>query len=241
MTVCGWNAVVTLLKTHPDRVKRLFFDLRFSKPLKPYVRWLAAHRRIYRGVKEAELNRIAGTVHHGGVAAVIRKPRPHTPTQTDVRSWTKKRTPLLILDRIANPHNLGAIIRTAAFFGLPVAVWEDHPGQARLTTAAYRVAEGGMESVLCNEVTSLKEFCGWIGSAYDVIGANVVHGKSLLEEPKHRDRLRPVALALGNEEEGLSRSIKEQCTYLVTIPGSSHVESLNVSAAAAIFIYHFFG
>ncbi len=232
--------MVALLKEHPERVKRLFFDLRYAKPLKPYVQWLAARRRVYRGVKETELNRIAGTVHHGGAAAIIERPQPYTPTQADIQRWAKKRSPLLFLDRIANPHNLGAIIRTAAFFNLPLLIWEDHPDQARLTTAAYRVAEGGMESIRCFEVSSLSEFCNLIRDSYDIIGTNPVQGKNLLEEPKHRERIRPVALVLGNEEEGLSQPLKAQCTRLVTIPGSTHVDSLNVSAAAAVLIYHFF-
>src|SRR5262249_49922314 len=65
-------------------------------------------------------------------------PEPETQRASD-------RQPLLILDGVSNPHNLGAIARTAAFFGLPRMVLSDHPAQALPSDASYRVSEGGLE------------------------------------------------------------------------------------------------
>jgi len=64
-----------------------------------------------------------------------------------VRDWAKGRLPLVLLDRIGNAHNLGAIVRTAAFLGVEHVVVPNHPQQALPGEAAHRVAEGGMEHV----------------------------------------------------------------------------------------------
>jgi TrmH RNA methyltransferase len=147
--------------------------------------------------------------------------------------WARDGQPLLLLDGIGNPHNLGAIARSAAFFGLPRLVLSDHPDQAAPSDAAYRVAEGGLEHIALFRAgfpATLRE----LRRSYRVIGTAATdgHGLDLLEAGE-----RPVALVLGNEERGLPQATLAACEAVVTIPGTGRVQSLNVSASAAILLH----
>ncbi len=158
LNICGWQAVSMLFAKHPAEIKRLFFDPPTGKRTAEISRYLATQKKIYRQVPAEELEKISGTVHHGGIVAVIAE-RPLKKVTRDVGGeWAKTRAPLLVLDRVGNANNLGAIVRSAAFFGVKAIVLPDHPAQALPGEAAYRVAEGGMEFVDFYRVPTLPEF-----------------------------------------------------------------------------------
>ncbi len=93
------------------------------------LRTLARARKPYRQVDKAELTRVAGTPLHGGLVAIA-GPQPLAEFDETRSVWAKNGKPLLVLDGIGNPHNLGAIARSAAFFGLERMVLADRPEQA---------------------------------------------------------------------------------------------------------------
>ena len=247
--MCGLVAVKALFARDAGAIKRLYFDYETGRRIGVICRALAAARKIYRCLEPLELEKVAGTVHHGGIVAVIEPRVLRAPRREDLQAWARARAPLLILDRIANAHNLGAIVRTAAFFGVKQIVIPESPEQAVPGEAAYRVAEGGMEHVEIFRVKSLAEFLRELRPFYSVVGAAVRGAGPLgggLDLPTHDARVgrpvpRPVALVLGNEEHGLAPEVAAACERLVTIPGSGAVESLNVSAAAAVLCWAFFG
>jgi TrmH RNA methyltransferase len=199
-------------------------------------------------------------VLHGGAVAIAR-PRPLVDLDlASVRTWAQDGKPLLVLDGIGNPHNLGAIARSAAFFGLTKILLADRPDQALPSDAAYRVAEGGLEYMAVYRA-SLPAAVRALRHAYRIVGTSLDKGVPLVERagasqrstappfgvalgdpapedgasPMRQDR--PVALILGNEETGLDRAMLAACDQVVKIPGSGHVQSLNVASAAAILIY----
>ena len=239
IAVCGLPAVRALFAREAAAIQRLYFDYPTGRRIGVMCRALAAARRIYRCVEPAELEKIAGTVHHGGIVAVIAARAWRAPRPEDLRRWGRGREPLLLLDRIGNAHNLGAIVRTAAFFGVGRIVIPDDPEQAQPGDATYRVAEGGMEHVELYRVPSLPEFIRAARPFYEVIGAAVRGAAPLVPPPA--PPAKPVALVLGNEETGLAAGVAAACDRLVRIPGGGAVESLNVAAAAAILLHHFFG
>jgi TrmH RNA methyltransferase len=162
-------------------------------------------------------------------------------SREDLEIWSREGRTGLVLVSVGNDHNLGAIVRSAAFFGASYVALSDTDESAGLTTSAYRVAEGGMEHVefrtLANPVGFLKSAAGCL----TVIGA----------EPRARLRLRDlgsilaghppgVALVVGNEEKGLPPEIKERCTALVRIPGTGVMDSLNVAQAATLFLHELY-
>ena len=140
INVCGWQAVSTLFARHPGEIRRLFFDPATGKRAGELCSYLAQHKKIYRQVPPEELEKVAGTVHHGGIVAVIAERPLQRVTRDTIAAWAKDRVPLLLLDRISNANNLGAIARTAAFFGVRAIVLPDHPAQALPPTAWPRAA-----------------------------------------------------------------------------------------------------
>lgn len=232
--IAGLPAVAALFSVASDRVERLFFDERARSKAAPFCAKLARARKPYRLVESDELERIAGTVLHGGIVAIAR-PRPvHAFDPDAARLWARDGQPLLILDGVSNPHNLGAIARTAAFFGLPRMVLSDHPAQALPSDASYRVSEGGFEHIELYRAPQLADALKGLKACYRIVAAAPGRHRELSELSRGD---KPFALVLGNEEQGLPNVTMAACDDIVTIPGAGSIQSLNVAASAAILLY----
>jgi RNA methyltransferase, TrmH family len=245
LKLCGMAAVRARFQRDAKSIHRLYFDYATGRKIGLMCKALAAARKIYRCVEPAELEKIAGTVHHGGIVAVTDANPAAPATPSDLALWFRRRESLLVLDRVSNAHNLGAIARTAAFFRVPRILISDDPSAARPNDAAYRVAEGGLEFVEVRTMPSGPAFLRDLAAAgYEVVGAATRGGvrmaSPLRKDPRAPDAA-PVALVLGNEEHGLDPGLAAACSRLVTIPGSDGVESLNVSAAAAVLMWELLG
>lgn len=238
LTICGLAAVRAQFAADAGAIKRLFFDQAMGRRTGVICKALAQARKVYRCVEAPELEKIAGTIHHGGIVAVVAAPELRAPTAEAMRGWAQRREALLVLDRVGNAHNLGAIVRTAAFFGVPRVVLPEDPAAARPGDAAYRVAEGGFAHV---EVLVVPALAPWLrelaAAGFEVIGAATRGGRP----DAAGSRKRPIALVMGNEEHGLAVDVAAACTRLVTIPGGGRVESLNVSVAAAVLLWELIG
>src|SRR5262245_1727031 len=234
LRVAGLPAVSALFATAPQRVERLFFDQRTRSQVGDFCAELARAHKSYRMVASDELERVSGSVMHGGVVALAQpKPVPILDLEK-AADWARGGAPLLLLDGIGNPHNLGAIARTAAFFGLPRIVLSDHPSQAGPSDASYRVAEGGLEYVELYRSVRFAQTLQRLRRSYRVIGTAAGKGQPLevvLVSEK------PLALVLGNEEHGLPHATLQACDAIVSIPGAGLVQSLNVAASAAILLH----
>jgi TrmH RNA methyltransferase len=234
LRVAGLPAVTALFAAAPERVERLFFDERLKMAVAGFCMTLARARKPYRLVPAAELERIAGGVMHGGVVAIA-EPRPVLPFDAaEAALWARDGKPLLLLDGVGNPHNLGAIARSAAFFGLARLVLGDHPAQAAPSDASYRVAEGGLEQLSVYHMTDVAATLRRLKPAYRVLGTALERGTPL---PALARVPRPLLLVLGNEEQGVARATLAACDEVVTIPGAGAIQSLNVSVSAGILLY----
>ena len=154
-------------------------------------------------------------MHHGGIVAVVEEPLLRTPTPRDVQTWVRPGAPLLLIDRIGNAHNLGALARTAAFFGVPHLVLRNDPAAARPNDAAYRVAEGGFEALTVWTVRDLPAFSRELGAAgYDVVGAATRGAPMLGKNPKievrnPKQEIRSPKLGTRNPELGTRNQERE--------------------------------
>jgi TrmH RNA methyltransferase len=233
--IAGLSAVAAVFRREPERVARLYYDDSMKTAAGPFCAELARLRRPYRLLPPDEMARVAGTVLHGGIVAAVR-PRevPDLALET-AKQWAKSGAAAVLLDGVGNPHNLGAIARTLAFFGLEHLLLSDHPAQAGLSDAAYRVAEGGLEFLDVRRLTGVARTLKSLRPHYHVVGA-ALHERGVPPEAAPLDR-RPLLLVLGNEENGLPPPTLAACETLVTIPGSGQIQSLNVSATAAILAY----
>jgi RNA methyltransferase, TrmH family len=232
LCVCGLAAVEALFASDPGRVERLFFEPRLAGALARPRRALAKTRKPYREVETDELARIAGTMRHGGVVAIA---RPKLPLSLDFKlaaGWARDGRPLVILDGIGNPHNLGAVIRSAACFGVTRIVLAERPDQALPSAASYRVAEGALDRVMLYRAP-LAAALPALKRAYRIVGTALSGGVPLDGLPRDR----PVALILGNDESSVDPATLALCDTVVTIPGGGPVQALNVAAAAAVLLY----
>lgn len=231
--ISGLAAVTALFRRDPDSAVRLYYSEAMKMVAGPFCAKMAETRRIYRLVTDEELIRVAGTVHHGGIVAAAHS-RPVHPFDSDAAErWAQSHAPLVALDGVGNPHNLGAIARTMAYFGLPRLLISGHHAQAGLSDAAYRVAEGGLEFLDIYQTPHLPQALRELKESYRIVGTALRGGRplgALSQDP------RPICLVLGNEEEGLSAATLRACEALATIRGSGAVQSLNVSATAAILL-----
>ncbi len=234
LRVAGLPAVAALFATAPERVDRLFFDERMKPLTGAFCAALARARKPYRLVPGDELERVAGSVMHGGIVALAQPAAVQPFTPRAAQGWARDRQPLILLDGVGNPQNLGAIARTAAFFGLPRLVLSDHPSQAGPSDAAYRIAEGGLDYVALYRATRFAASLKELRRFYHVVGTGLGAGMPLAELG---DSDRPLAIVLGNEEHGLPPATLKACETIVTIQGAGSIQSLNVAASAAIFIY----
>ena len=152
----------------------------------------------------------------------------------EAHDWARDGRPLLLLDGVGNPHNLGAIARSAAFFGWPRIVLSDHPAQAGASDASFRVAEGGLDQVELYRAIRFAALLKTLRQSHRVVAAAPGDHRPLGEL---RRAHKPFALVLGNEEDGVPEATLRACDEIVTIPGAGRVQSLNVSASAAILLY----
>lgn len=240
LKLCGLAAVRARFARDPQSILRLFFDEATAPRVGAISKALAQAKRIYRQVEPAELEKIAGSIHHGGIVAVVRAPVLRRVSAVEVAAWAAAGEAVLVLDRIGNAHNLGAIARTTAFFGVPRIVIPEVATAARPSDSAHRVAEGGLEQVevwLAADLVALARDLAAAG--YEVVGAATRGATSLRTKPKRDPDAprKPVAIVLGNEEQGLAPELAAACSRLVTIPGTGNIESLNVSVAAGVLLW----
>jgi RNA methyltransferase, TrmH family len=234
--ICGPAPVRALFLRRPQQVLRLFYTEEWRRLAGPLCKHLARTRRPYREVGPEELTRIAGTQHHGGICAVavarFAEPLPGHALPANLPQAAL----LPVLDGIGNPHNLGAIARSAAFFGSRALLLSGDPRQADLSDAAFRTAEGGLEHLEVLRARDLPNLLKGMRGRFLTVAAVAAGGA----RPEAIPRDRPIALVLGNEEEGLSQAVLDACEARITLPGSGLVESLNVAQAAAV-LFHALG
>jgi TrmH RNA methyltransferase len=247
LAVCGFEAVKALERNSPEKIRRLYFTADRAAQFGDLCRSMAQRKAPYNQVESgAELEKICGSVHHQGVVAMIPQPEILRLSPADVDKWVMNKEDVLLLDRVGNANNVGAIIRSAAFFGVKNIVIPLDEAQAGVTTSAYRVAQGGMEKVSVYSVKSMENLIRDAKGKFavfgtDVRGSNSISKMGSLRKKKRKDgtdAVLPVMIVLGNEEHGISREISELCDHLVTIPApAENMESLNVAQAAAVILY----
>lgn len=228
--VVGLAAAYAVVRARPADVLNIAHARSARREVKDLLREAAKLRIAYREVENDELERIADTVHHEGVCLLV-KQRPG-PRLTELARAIAKEGVLLALDRVENPHNVGALLRSAAYFGVRGLLLVS-PRERALTPAVVRVAEGGAEAVPVCLVPSLVEPLTQLKSeGVAIIGADAHRGESVTQ---FRFPLRSV-IVLGSERHGLASEVEQRCTNFIHIPGTDAVESLNVSVAAGILL-----
>ncbi|MFA7532937.1 MAG: 23S rRNA (guanosine(2251)-2'-O)-methyltransferase RlmB [Tissierellaceae bacterium] len=232
--VAGRNPVLEILKTDKeiDKLYILKGDLQGS--INKIIGIARDKNIIIQEVDKNKLDSMGGGSNHQGVVALVTSYKYAEADDILEKAKARGQDPfVIILDGIEDPHNLGAIIRTAECAGVHGIIIPKRRS-ATVNQTVYKSSAGAVEHMLVakvnninNEIESLKEKGLWIFGA-DVEGS-ALHFKTDLKGP--------IALVIGSEGKGLSRLTKEKCDVLVKIPMTGKISSLNASNAAAVLIY----
>lgn len=181
-----------------------------------------------------KLDRMSVTGNHQGIIAQVAA--TEYVSLEDILSCASERgeTPLLVIcDGIEDPHNLGAIIRSAEALGAHGVVIPKRRAVG-LTATVARAAAGALSHIGVHKATNMAAFIDEIKER----GIWVFGAEADGETPLHKaDFDRPTALVIGSEGHGLSRLVREKCDFTLTIPMRGKVNSLNASNAAAIMLF----
>jgi len=204
-----------------------------SGPFKEIFNLAAARNIPVQVVDRRHLDKfISGTTHQGVVA--LAAAREYVDVDDLIAGVGPGEVPFLfLLDQMHDPHNLGAVLRTADAAGVHGVIIPRHRS-VRLTPAVAKASAGAVEYVpvarvanIARTVDFLKEKGFWVAGA-DAQGREIFWDARLDG---------PLALVIGGEDKGLGRLVKERCDILVRLPMSGRVNSLNASVAAALLAY----
>ena len=227
----GSAACLALWQRRQHDVIRIYVDEERVAQFAAMLKWAAAQRRAYHVVGDADLERLTDSIHHQGICVLAREQ-----ITLSFQEWLpllrQEGEPqlLLYLDGVENPHNLGALLRTCAHFGIRYVLGaaEHLP---KLSPSACRVAEGGAEEVMlvrlpqaARQLRQLQDY------GYQLLGTHVHQGKSIYA---HSFGARSIVV-LGGEVGGMGAALTKSADEILTVPGSGRVESLNVSVAFGV-------
>lgn len=216
--VYGTHAVQAAFEA--GRVKKIICTLGQEKEFKSKVQTEIVHRQV--------LDKQFPSAVHQGIAAQV-NPLPDYGL-SDVIDCNR----LLVLDQITDPHNFGAILRSAAAFGF-MGVLVPKAQSAALTPAAAKAAVGAAELVKVVEINLAQGLQQLQQHGFWVIGL-AGEAKTELKDVKPAKK---ICIVMGSEGEGIRPLVQKQCDELVKINMQSGMESLNVSVATGITLHHF--
>lgn len=225
MKVYGRRAAEVLFKNRPEDIIRAYVNQDTLFYTKPIIKYCADKKLAYHVVSNEELDSITKATHHEGICLLVKTKK--SPNLKELMS-TPGRALILALEEVENPHNLGAILRSCAHFGVTGIIYLAKVPVAQ-TAAAYRTAEGGAETCPAVQIQDWNETFELIKkNKFTSYSTSSHEGKSLFVTNFSEKSI----LFLGAEAEGLSEKIMKLTKDKIIIPGTGHVESLNVSNAA---------
>jgi 23S rRNA (guanosine2251-2'-O)-methyltransferase len=225
----GLHAVSAALANPRRRPRRLLVTAEAEEALAERLPrpWRVQGERVEKNRFQTFLPEDA--VHQG--IALLADPLPSSDLEDAIAASAG---PVLLLDQVTDPRNVGAILRSAAAFGAAAVVMQDRNAPPE-TAALARTASGALETVpVVREVNLARTIQTLQKAGYWVMGMAGEATRTLAEA---RPRDRRVALVLGAEDTGLRRLQRETCDELVRLPILPAMESLNVSAAATVALY----
>ncbi|WP_428097542.1 23S rRNA (guanosine(2251)-2'-O)-methyltransferase RlmB [Candidatus Rariloculus sp.] len=233
--IYGLHAVKTVLERRPESIVAAWLHERATgKRLAGIEAVLEALGiKVNRAARSA-LDRQSGGGAHQGVVIEVRAGEEFTVRELEAMVVERGRSlRLLVLDRVEDPRNLGACLRTADACGID-AVIVPQSRAARVTPAARKAATGAAETVPVHRAANLARTLAWLKAAgVWIVGADGTADRSLYESELRT----PLAVVVGGEGRGLRRLTRKSCDELVAIPMHGMVASLNVSVACGVVLY----
>lgn len=232
-TLIGRNAIMEAFRSGRTIDKLFVLDGCQDGPVKSILRAARKQDTLIRFVSKEKLDSLSGREKHQGVVAVMAAFEYAEIDDLFAKAEEKEEDPFFILcDEIEDPHNLGAIIRTANLAGAHGVIIPKRRAVG-LTGTVAKVSAGALNYTPVARVTNL-------GRTIDDLkkrGMWFVCGDMEGELMYRQNLTGPIGLVIGNEGSGVSRLVREKCDYLTAIPMKGDIDSLNASVAAGVLAF----
>lgn len=229
----GRNAVLEAFRSGKTVDKLYILDGCQDGSVRTIAREARKHDTIIQYVAKERLDQISETGKHQGVIAVAASYEYATVENILAKAKEKGEPPfVLLLDNIEDPHNLGAIIRTANLAGAHGVIIPKRRA-AGLTAVVARTSAGALNYTPVAKVTNLKTVMEQLKKEGVWFVCADMGGTAYYD----LDLKGPIGLVIGNEGEGVSRLVKENCDFVASIPMKGDIDSLNASVAAGILAF----
>lgn len=227
MRIYGRNVLKEILNTN-TKVKMVYFSDSGDTELRELINKTKEKKLPFTIANKTILSKLCNYTKHQGVVIDI-----GDFNYKDESIINEIKNPfLVILDQIQDPHNFGAIIRTAVGAGVDAIIIPKN-NSVKVTPAVIKVSAGTIFKIHIIEVTNISKFIEKIKSqGIWVFGADM-SGKKYYEA----DLKKPIAVVLGNEGSGIRKGVKEKCDAFISIPMKNNIDSLNVSVSAGIILF----
>ena len=229
----GRNPVIEAYRSGKTIDKLFVLDGCQDGPVKTITREARKQHTIISYVSKERLDQLSESHHHQGVIAIAAAYDYASVDDILAKAREKGEAPFIfLLDGIEDPHNLGAIIRTANLAGAHGVIIPKHRAVG-LTATVARTSAGALNFTPVAKVTNL-------GAAMDELkkeGLWFVCADMKGEVMYRQNLTGPIGLVIGNEGEGVSRLVREKCDFTASIPMKGDIDSLNASVAAGVLAY----
>ena len=229
----GRNAVLEALRARKPIDKLYVLDGCPDGPVRTIIREAKKGDTIINYVKKERLDQLSETGHHQGVIAMAASYEYATVEDILEKAREKGEAPFIfVLDNIEDPHNLGAMIRTANLAGAHGVIIPKRRAVG-LTPTFARTSAGAINYTPVAKVTNLKQTMEQLKKEGMWFVCADMDGTPYYQ----MDLKGPMGLVIGNEGEGVSRLIKETCDFVASIPMKGDIDSLNASVAAGVLAF----
>ena len=229
----GRNAVLEALRAGKPIDKLYVLDGCPDGPVRTIIREAKKGDTIINYVKKERLDQLSETGHHQGVIAMAASYEYATVEDILEKAREKGEAPFIfVLDNIEDPHNLGAMIRTANLAGAHGVIIPKRRAVG-LTPTVARTSAGAINYTPVAKVTNLKQTMEQLKKEGMWFVCADMDGTPYYQ----MDLKGPMCLVIGNEGEGVSRLIKETCDFVASIPMKGDIDSLNASVAAGVLAF----
>ncbi len=234
--IIGRNPVIEVLKNRDDIEKLLVLRGDLKGSINKIIAIAREKNILIQEVNQKTLDEIGGGAPHQGVAAVI-SPYKYTSVE-DILAYAREREEapfVIILDELEDPHNLGAIARTAECAGAHGIIIPERRS-ASVNHTVYSSSAGAVEYIKIAKVTNITNTIKYLKDE-----GLWIYGADMDGETYYKANLTgSVGLVIGNEGKGISRLVRENCDVILSIPMKGKISSLNASNAASILMYEVF-
>ncbi len=233
MYLYGKHALEEALVARPQVVKKVFLSVQAQQDAS-LMQLLSTCKISPQTLKQDTKQLVSSDAVHQGVIALVQQDALYTPLDAvwDMLA-TKERKAVVIFDELQDPHNVGAIIRSAAAFGVGAVFLTKH-NQAPVTASVIKTSAGMVFRIPIVLVPNTNQLIRELKDrGYWVYGL-MMHGDTKLPDATFDT---PVAFVVGNESEGIRQKTRELCDIALSIPMSPSCESLNAATATTVVLY----